>query len=108
LNVEHHKSHREIVDLDKKLDDMVRTLSNLESLYKQGDVEVKRRLVGSIFPNKLVYEKNSVRTVDLNPAVEIIFSNIKGSRGRKKRKHTNFGVLSHRVESEGFEPSSKQ
>jgi hypothetical protein len=36
--------------------------------------------------------------------VELIFSNVKRSKGRKKRKHTNFGVLSHRVESEGFEP----
>jgi hypothetical protein len=49
----------------------------------------------------MVYEKNSVRTVELNPAVELIFSNVKRSRGRKKRKHTDFGVLSHRVESEG-------
>ncbi len=108
LNVEHHKSHREIVDLDKKLDHMIRTLSNLVNLYEQGDVEIKRKLIGSIFPNKMVYEKNSVRTVELNPAVELIFSNVKRSRGRKKRKHTDFGVLSHRVEPEGFEPSSKR
>ena len=87
---------------------MVRTLSNLENIYKQGDVEVRRRLIGSIFPNKLVYEKKSVRTVEMNPAVELIFSNIKGSRGRKKEKHTDFGVLSRKVESEGFEPSSKR
>ncbi len=104
LNVEHHKSHSEIIDLDKKLDRMVRTLSNLENIYKQGGIEVRRRLIGSIFPNKLVYEKKSVRTVDLNPAVELIFSNIKGSRGRKKEKHTDFGVLSHRVGPTGFEP----
>jgi len=65
-------------------------------------------LIGSIFPKKLVFEKKSVRTVELNPAVELIFSNIKGSRGPKKEKHTEFGVLSRRVESEGFEPSSKQ
>ena len=99
--MDHHKSQSEIVDLDKKLDHMIRTLSNLVKLYEQGDVEIKRKLIGSIFPNKMVYEKNSVRTVELNPAVELIFSNVKRSRGRKKRKHTNFGVLSHRVESEG-------
>jgi site-specific DNA recombinase len=104
LNVEHHKSHSEIMDLDKKLDQMVRTLSNLENIYKQGDVEVRRRLIGSIFPNKLVYEKKSVRTVEMNPAVELVFSNIKGSRGRKKEKHTDFGVLSHRVVPHGLEP----
>ena len=108
LNVEHHKSQSEILDLDKKLDQMIRALTNLENLYEQGDVELKRRLIGSIFPNKLVYKKKSVRTVDMNPAVELIFSNIKGSRRRKKEKHTDFGVLSHRVESEGFEPSSKR
>ena len=97
--MDHHKSQSEIVDLDKKLDHMIRTLSNLVKLYEQGDVEIKRKLIGSIFPNKMVYEKNSVRTVELNPAVELIFSNVKRSRGRKKRKHTNFGVLSHRVVS---------
>ncbi len=35
--------------------------------------------------------------IELNPAVGLIFSNINGSRGRKKEKHTDFGVLSHRV-----------
>ena len=33
----------------------------------------------------------------MNLAVSLIFSNINGSRGRKKEKHTDFGVLSHRV-----------
>ena len=108
LNIEHLKSHSEILNLDQKLDKTVRTLSSLSNLYKQSDVAHKRRLIGSIFPKKLVFEKNSVRTVELNPAVELIFSNIKGSRGSKKEKHTEFGVLSRRVESEGFEPSSKQ
>jgi len=108
LNIEHLKSHSEILNLDQKLDKTVRTLSSLSNLYKQSDVAHKRRLIGSIFPKKLVFEKKSVRTVELNPAVELIFSNIKGSRGPKKEKHTEFGVLSRRVESEGFEPSSKQ
>jgi hypothetical protein len=40
---------------DKKLDHMFRTLSSLENLYKQCDIEYKRRLTSSIFPNKLVY-----------------------------------------------------
>jgi hypothetical protein len=104
LNIEHLKSHSEILNLDQKLDKTVRTLSSLSNLYKQSDVAHKRRLIGSIFPKKLVFEKKSVRTVELNPAVELIFSNIKGSRGPKKEKHTEFGVLSRRVESEGFEP----
>ena len=106
LQREHNESVREIVDLDKKLDQFVRTLSNLENIYKQGDVELKRRLIGSIFPKRLVYEKNSVRTVEVNEAVALIFSNISGSGRRKKEKHTDFGVLSHRVVPAGLEPAT--
>jgi site-specific DNA recombinase len=106
LNMELQLSSSEILNLDKQLDQIVRTLSNLENIYKQGDVALKRKLIGSIFPKKLIYEKNSVRTVEMNHAVELIFSNIKGSRGRKKEKHTDFGVLSHGVVPPGLEPGT--
>jgi site-specific DNA recombinase len=106
LKREHNDSLREVVDMDKKLDHLFRTLSGLENLYKQGDIAQRRRLIGSIFPDKLVYEKNSVRTVELNLAVKLIFSNIKGSKRRKKEKHTDFGVLSHKVEKMGLEPTT--
>ncbi len=106
LKREHNDSMREVVDMDKKIDHLVRTLSNLENLYKQGDVVQKRRLIGSIFPQRLIYEKKSVRTVEMNHAVALIFSNIKGSGKRKKEKHTDFGVLSHRVVPPGLEPGT--
>jgi hypothetical protein len=91
LNEEHLKSHSEILNLVQKLNRTVRTLSSLSNLYKHSDVAYKGRLIGSIFLNKLVFEKNSVRTVELNPFVELIFSNLKGSR-RQKKKSTPISV----------------
>ncbi len=108
LQIDHRIASTEIKNIDGKLDRVCSTLSNLKNLYKQGDLGVKRRLIGSMFPQKLTYEKKSYRTIELNRAVSLIISNIKGSRGRKKKKHTDFGVLHCRVESEGFEPSSKR
>ena len=53
-------------------------------------------------------QKNSVRTLEMNRVVSLIFNADKTSGGKKKEKHTDFGVLSCGVESEGFEPSSKR
>ena len=52
--------------------------------------------------------KPAFRTLQINKVLELICSNDKAFEGDKKRKHTNFGVLSLGVESEGIEPSSKQ
>ena len=108
LRFEHIQASTEVAGIDKKLDQLGRTMSNILSLYKSADLAIKRKLIGSMFPKKLTFEKNAVRTLELNPAVLLISSKINASRRGKKDKHTNFGVLTCQVESEGFEPSSKQ
>lgn len=49
-----------------------------------------------------------VRTLQINEVIAQILSIDKGLGGYKKRKHTNFGVLSLWVDPERFELSSKQ
>jgi hypothetical protein len=49
-----------------------------------------------------------VRTLQLNELIARILTIDNTLGGAKKRKHTKFGMLSLRVEPEGFEPSSKQ
>ncbi len=68
---------------------------------------VPKRLL-LIFPKNKVFEKNSVRTLEVNRVVSLILNAGNTSGGGKKEKHTDFGVLSCGVESEGFEPSSKR
>ena len=47
-------------------------LSHLDVYYAEGSLDVKRKLIGSIFPEKLIFEKGSYRTMQVNPAVELI------------------------------------
>jgi site-specific DNA recombinase len=97
-----------MINLDTKIEDSVELLSNLDKLYEQRDAATKQRIVSSIFPSKLIFDNKKVRTLEMNKVVQMICSNDKGFRDSKKRKHADFGVPSLRVESEGFEPSSKQ
>ncbi len=56
----------------------------------------------------MVFHKNSVQTPEMNRELTLILNYGNTSGGGKKEKHTDFGVLSCGVESEGFEPSSKR
>lgn len=47
-------------------------LSNLSGFYMNISVEIKQKLLGSIFPAKLHFRENSYRTSPLNPALALI------------------------------------
>ena len=47
----------------------------------------------------MVFEKNSVRTLEMNKVVSLIINAGNTSGACKKEKHTDFGVLSCGVES---------
>jgi site-specific DNA recombinase len=94
-----------MLNLESKIDDCVELLSNIDKYYEQRDTETKKRIVSSIFPFKLIFDNKKVRTLEINKVVSLISSNDKGSRGHKKRKHTEFGVLSCEVERKRFELS---
>lgn len=53
----------------------VKLLNKLDAAYEESDVEIKQRVIGSIFPEKLVYENNKCRTPRLNEAVKLICAN---------------------------------
>ena len=103
-----NKLSNTLLNIDSKIDGCIDLLSNIENLYKQRDTATKQRIIGSIFPKKLIFEKESVRTLEVNKVVSLILNSGKTSGKTKKEKHTDFGVLSCGVESEGFEPSSKR
>ena len=74
-------------------------ISSLGKHYIHSETAVKRQIVSSVFPSGLVYGEKKVRTLELNKVMSRILSIDKAFGGPKKRKHTNFGVLSLRVES---------
>jgi site-specific DNA recombinase len=62
----------------------------LDVLYEEGTLAQKRQIVGSIYPEKLVFDGFQYRTTRLNEAVRLIytldkgFSEIKNRKGSKK------------------------
>jgi site-specific DNA recombinase len=100
--------HREgLENYDEKIDDCLELLLNLDKYYKTKNTEIKQKIIGSVFPEKLVFENNEYRTTKLNDVVALICPTDKGFGKKKGGKKTELSVSSLRVESEGFEPSSK-
>src|SRR5690606_22594292 len=82
-------------------------VANIDRRYENGNIEEKRLIVSSIFPDFLEFDGTQHRTRRLNSAIALIYQN--NNKLQKKNKGTSlpFLDLSLEVESEGFEPSSK-
>ena len=82
-------------------------LSNLQLYYKTANLEGKQRLLGAIFPEKLIFDRNSYRTKECSELLDLLCIQDKGSRGSKKKQIVDFNDLFFRVVSLGIEPRSK-
>ena len=94
---------KEILELYKKA---INKMENIENQFIKSDIDGKRRIIGSIFPNKFRFENKKVRTADVNPILLKIASVNGASRGKKKWDKSKKIDLSHTVKAEGFEPST--
>ncbi len=83
----------------------LKKLNGIDLQYVGSDIEYIRRLVGSMFPKKFQFEKNRVRTADINPILLKISSINKGLQRNKKRDKSNNNDLSHDVLKAGLEPA---
>jgi site-specific DNA recombinase len=78
----------------------------LES-YRNSDVREKKKLIGSIFPQKFVFENDKVRTTELTEAYALILNNSKGFEKQKSGQNKYFNCLSALVVMEGIEPPTQ-
>jgi hypothetical protein len=74
-------------------------VKNLGNRYSASNLEYKQQLIGSIFPEKIIFENNQVRTKRINDVVLKIISNINGLNGNKKGITTFLNVQPREVES---------
>ena len=44
-------------------------LSDLNRYYKNADLYVKQKMLGSIFPDRLVFDKKNYRTYQIKPII---------------------------------------
>jgi site-specific DNA recombinase len=80
-------------------------LTHLDDYYAEGSLEIKRKLIGSVFPEKLVFEKGSYRTSQVNPAIELIGQFSKELGNKKAGSFFPTEKMSGYVPRIGLEPT---
>jgi site-specific DNA recombinase len=86
------------------LGNAVDLLSDIALFYQKADIAVKRKLLGSIFPNNLFFSKEKSRTARINEAVRLILNTSKGFSQQKTGQLFKNLELSGEVEVTGVEP----
>ena len=90
-------------NLQPKLDYSITLIDNLEHYFEDAPIEVKQRLIGLIFPEKLIFDGSEFRTIKYNAVFDLIYQEIKQLREIKK---DNPNELSVSVAGAGFEPTT--
>lgn len=80
-------------------------LSNLSGFYTNVSLEIKQKLLGSIFPAKLHFCEDSYRTTPLNPALALILQKKNGLGNEKTRQNLFEETLSGGLPTTGLEPA---
>jgi site-specific DNA recombinase len=75
-------------ETERNIDNILRTaiqnMISLDKSYLAGSTKKKRQIIGSIFPEKLCFDKNNSRTGRINEAVRLIYTLDKGFSEIKK------------------------
>ena len=82
----------------------VSLLDDLSGKHKRADTDLKQRMIGSIFSEKLCFDGKKYRTAPLNPAIELMVSNIKPFKKAQKKQASKKRDLSRMAPPLGLEP----
>ena len=88
--------------LDKGLDNLLK----LDYIYESGDVEKKREIISSMYPEKLTFDGFVLRTTRINEAVRLIYSLNTDFGQNENRTNGENSSLSCEVGMTGFEPAT--
>ena len=91
----------------KNLTNGIETMSNIYNIYDASNIEGKRRIIGSIFPRKFIFDKNITRTDEINEVVRWMMSNNRAFQRLKIERNSKKMVDSSLVAPPGLEPGSK-
>ena len=79
-------------------------LFHLSEIYENGTSEEKRKIVGSVYPEKLIFDGDRLRTTRINEAVRLIYTLDKELAEKEKGQSGENPTLSSEVGLPGFEP----
>lgn len=92
------------INIDKALDRALQSIVNIPKLYSEGEIHTKRAVIGSIFPEKLVFDGKTYRTTRMNVIANYIFQINNGLLQKKNRTNESKFHLSCLVAETGLEP----
>lgn len=92
-------------NVQRKLNKALDIVQNISRLYIDGDIEKKRTLIGSIFPEKLEFDGTQYRIPRINSVIANIFQLNNELCKNKNRKSDRFNHFSCLVPSAGIEPA---
>lgn len=93
------------INIEKLLEKALEALTNVAFLYSSGDIETKREVIGSIFPEKLEFDGKNYRTARMNAVMHLIFQINNGLEDKKNRRKSELSPFSGFVPSAGIEPA---
>ncbi len=91
------------LDFNGLLTKGVNNLLKLDYVYETGDIEKKREVISSMYPEKMTFDGFSVRTNRINEVARLIYSMDVGSIENKNRTSGNNSSLSCEVGMARFE-----
>ena len=92
---ESNKSQLKLQDsnLMEYVNNATKLLQNLPQYYVSASLPVKQKIIGSIYPEKIIFENNTYRTTNMNEAVTLICKPVKGCGVSKKKLASKNGDL---------------
>ncbi len=92
--------------MKSKLDYSINLIENLGKVFKEASPEIKLKIIGSIFPEKIQFDGENYRTNTYNQVFDYIFTNTKQLQGNKKENDLNNRSHSHLGCDVGLEPTT--
>jgi site-specific DNA recombinase len=78
--------------------------AHVNELYENVDLEDKKKLLSSIFPEKLYFDGKKCRTPRMNEVLRLVLLTDEASKKKKTGQNTSKSTLSRQVERMGVEP----
>ncbi len=91
------------LDIKHLLDKGIDQLLKLDIIYDNADIEKKREIINSMFPEKLHFENNSLRTGRINEAIKFIYLIDSELDESKRGQNGAYSILSSQVGMTRFE-----
>ena len=92
-------------DLSEYISYGLKLIQNLETLFENGNVNIKNKLLSSIFEEKIEFDGKKYRTPKFKEGFGFIYQNISELQMVKKEKGDKLSNISHLVPWVGIEPT---